>query len=120
MFSASVRGTLANLIAHILYRPALERTIVTGVYQSLCTLSPSEILITRVGNDGQMQLETVSLGQKVSQTKPRCKTLWRSSAAPQVNPLGVSNTPLTAILPLELDTIILGYGEAPMSRECSD
>ena len=84
-------------------RLELIHTFETGVYQALEVTSSFAVTITSIDQSRRRVLSSVSRTMDVINRK-----LWKSSHKSKNDPC---RTRLTSMLPLELNEVILGYGE---------
>ena len=99
------------MISSVFHRPQLTHTIALTHNEVAHVASSSEVLSTRVDKDGRRQLDSFqSVPEMADDSYKTSRVIWRASARKASRELSPKSQ-LTLLLPLDLDTVVLGYGK---------
>ncbi|KAJ7904510.1 hypothetical protein B0H14DRAFT_2663171 [Mycena olivaceomarginata] len=94
----------------VVFQPCLSHTITTGPNEALHVASMEEIVLTKIPDDGRRVLQSHTF-RPAAEPKMNSSVIWRAT--------GGNTTPSvqqTCILPLDLDTILLGYADGRLCQ----
>ncbi|KAF7355313.1 WD-REPEATS-REGION domain-containing protein [Mycena sanguinolenta] len=103
-------GEGSTVQERMVVQPSLSHVITTGPNDALYIASVEEILITKVPEDGRRVLQSYAL-RPAAESKPFSSTIWRAIGGNLT-----SSAQQTCILPLDLDTILLGYADGRLCQ----
>ncbi|KAJ7276394.1 hypothetical protein B0H12DRAFT_1199167 [Mycena haematopus] len=101
---------VSGIQERMVVQPYLSHTITTGPKDALYIASLEEILLTKVPEDGRRVLQSYTL-RSAAESKLISSTIWKATGG-NVTP----SVQQTCILPLDLDTILLGYADGRLCQ----
>ncbi|KAJ6515899.1 hypothetical protein C8R45DRAFT_222526 [Mycena sanguinolenta] len=91
-------------------QPSLSHTLTTGPNDAVYIASMEEILLTKVPEDGRRVLQSYTL-KPAAESKLLSSTIWRATRGNLT-----SSVQQTCVLPLDLDTILLGNADGRLRQ----
>ena len=88
----------------------MTHTFAIGQHHALHVVSTTEVFVTKIDKSGRSEIRLITGDPQIAnEPKPRSGKIWKSSRKSKED--SCSKIQLSSVLPLELDLIILGYGE---------
>ncbi|KAJ6584436.1 hypothetical protein B0H19DRAFT_1105047 [Mycena capillaripes] len=98
----------STIQGRLLVQPSLLHTITTGLNDALHVASAEEILSTKVSDDGRRILESYAFRE----SKLNSSIIWRAAGGDSI----AHPVQQTFMLPLDFDTILLGYADGRLCQ----